>query len=163
MCTADYCRAAMLFVCASLSEVSSAGWKVEVVASAQNVNHSCTTLHFFFTGPPAPPTNLKVLDSTKSSVTLGWTKPVSDGGAPLIGYVVEMRVPASVKKGEDGWKRCNVAAQLVVCEFTVTSLDEKLAYEFRVSAQNQVGMSLSCDLEGVVIPKDILGEDSVEY
>lgn len=56
-----------------------------------------------------------------------------------------------------------MAAQLVVCEFTVTSLDEKLAYEFRVSAQNQVGMSLSCDLEVVVIPKDILGEDSVEY
>lgn len=84
---------------------------------------------------------------------------MSDGGAPLIGYVVELRVPASVKKGEDGWKRCNVAAQLVVCEFTVTSLDEKLVYEFRVSAQNQVGMSLPCDLEGAVIPKDILGED----
>lgn len=64
-----------------------------------------------------------------------------------------------MKKGEDGWKRCNVAAQLVVCEFTVTSLDEKLVYEFRVSAQNQVGMSLPCDLEGVVIPKEILGED----
>lgn len=52
-----------------------------------------------------------------------------------------------------------MAAQLVVCEFTVTSLDEKFVYEFRVSAQNQVGMSLPCDLEGAVIPKDVLGED----
>lgn len=52
-----------------------------------------------------------------------------------------------------------MAAQLVVCDFTVTSLDEKLVYEFRVSAQNQVGMSLPCDLKGAVIPKDILGED----
>lgn len=109
--------------------------------------------------PPASPTNLKVLDSTKSTVTLGWIKPLSDGGAPIIGYVVEMRAQGSVKKGDDGWKRCNVAAQLVVCEFTVTSLDEKLVYEFRVSAQNQVGMSLPCDLEGAVIPKEILGED----
>lgn len=102
---------------------------------------------------------MKVLDSTKSTVTLGWTKPVSDGGAPIIGYVVEMRVKGSGKKGDDSWKRCNVAAQLVFCEFTVTSLDEKLLYDFRVSAQNQVGMSLPCDLETSVNPKEILGED----
>lgn len=99
------------------------------------------------------------MDSTKTTVTLGWTKPVSDGGAPLIGYVVEMRVQGTAKKGDDGWRRCNVAAQLTVCGFTVTSLDEKLVYEFRVSAQNQVGMSLPCDLDGAVIPRDILGKD----
>lgn len=86
---------------------------------------------------------------------------MSDGGAPIIGYVVEMRVQGSAKKGDEGWKRCNVAAQLVVCDFTVTSLDEKLVYEFRVSAQNQVGMSLPCDLEGAVIPKEILGKDLI--
>uniref|UniRef100_A0A3Q2Q792 Titin n=1 Tax=Fundulus heteroclitus TaxID=8078 RepID=A0A3Q2Q792_FUNHE len=91
---------------------------------------------------------LFTLTNTKSTVTLSWTKPVSDGGAPLIGYVVEMRAQGTAKKGDDGWRRCNVAAQLIVCEFTVTSLDEKLVYEFRVSAQNQVGMSLPCDLEG---------------
>uniref|UniRef100_A0A3P8SXC0 Titin n=1 Tax=Amphiprion percula TaxID=161767 RepID=A0A3P8SXC0_AMPPE len=112
--------------------------------------------------PPAPPTNLKVLDSSKSTITLGWTKPVSDGGAPLIGYVVEMRAQGSAKKGDDGWKRCNVAAQLVVCEFTVSSLDEKLVYEFRVSAQNQVGMSLPCDLEGAVIPREILEAPEID-
>lgn len=84
---------------------------------------------------------------------------MSDGGAPLIGYVVEMRAQGSTKKGDDGWKRCNVAAQLIVCEFTVTSLDEKLVYEFRVSAQNQVGMSLPCNLEGAVIPREILGNE----
>lgn len=89
-------------------------------------------------------------------MTLGWTKPVSDGGAPLIGYVVEMRLQGAKK--DEGWKRCNVAAQLVVCEFTVSSLDPELLYEFRVSAQNQVGMSPSCDLGAPVIPRDILGE-----
>lgn len=87
---------------------------------------------------------------------------MSDGGAPIIGYVVEMRAKGSVKKGEDGWKRCNVAAQLITCEFTVTSLDENLVYEFRVSAQNQVGMSVPCNLEGAVIPREILGEDVIE-
>jgi len=105
---------------------------------------------------------MKVLDSTKSSITLGWTKPVSDGGAPIIGYVVEMRAQGSVKKGDDGWKRCNVAAQLIVCDFTVSSLNNELVYEFRVSAQNQVGMSLPCDLERGVIPREILGKHFVE-
>ena len=51
-----------------------------------------------------------------------------------------------------------MAAQLLVCHFTVSSLDEKLEYEFRVSAQNQVGMSLPCNLEGSVMPREILGE-----
>lgn len=87
---------------------------------------------------------------------------MSDGGAPIIGYVVEMRVKGTNKKGDENWKRCNVAAQLIVTEFTITSLDERLEYEFRVSAQNQVGMSLPADLEGAVLPKDILGEDLIE-
>ncbi len=134
-----------------------------LITREKNLWLHLNTFLCLITEPPAPPTNLKVLDSTKSTVTLGWTKPVSDGGAPIIGYVVEMRAQGSAKKGDDGWKRCNVAAQLVVCEFTVTSLDEKLVYEFRVSAQNQVGMSLPCDLEGAVIPKEILGEDFIEF
>ncbi|KAJ0005322.1 hypothetical protein NQD34_015216 [Periophthalmus magnuspinnatus] len=110
--------------------------------------------------PPAPPTALKVLDSTLSSVTLGWVKPVSDGGAPLIGYVVEMRLQGSKK--DEGWRRCNVAAQLTACEFTVSSLSHELLYEFRVSAQNQVGMSLPCDLDAPVIPKDILEAPEID-
>lgn len=108
-----------------------------------------------FSDVPAPPTNLKVGDSTRTSVTLKWTKPVSDGGAPIIGYVVEMRIKGNK---DAAWKRCNVAAQLIVCEFTVSSLDDHEWYEFRVSAQNQCGMSLTADLTMPVQPKDILGE-----
>lgn len=111
----------------------------------------------YLTEPPGPPTNFKVVDSTKTSITLGWGKPVYDGGAPIIGYVVEMR-PKTEKAGPDeGWKRCNVAAQLIHTEFTVTSLDEKELYEFRVAAQNQVGLGRPADLKEAVSPKEILG------
>lgn len=116
-----------------------------------------TVLLYYLTEPPGPPVNLKVVDSTKTSITLGWGKPVYDGGAPIIGYVIEMRPKLEKAGPEDGWKRCNVAAQVIHTEFTVTSLDEKELYEFRVSAQNQVGLGRPADLKEAVSPKEILG------
>lgn len=113
----------------------------------------------YFAEPPGPPTNLKVADSTKTSITLGWGKPVFDGGAPIIGYIVEMRPKTEVKDKdpEAGWKRLNVAAQLIHTQFTATSLNEKQEYEFRVSAQNQVGIGRPAELKDAVSPKEILG------
>lgn len=80
-----------------------------------------------------------------------------DGGAPIIGYVVEMRPKVEGADPEAGWKRCNVAAQVIHTEFTATSLDEKQLYEFRVSAQNQVGLGRPAELKEAVSPKEILG------
>lgn len=112
-------------------------------------------MFLFFAGPPGPVGNLKVTDSTQSSISLGWSKPTDDGGAPIIGYVVETRVRGAKK--DEGWRRCNVAAQLIVTEFTVSSLDARLQYEFRVSCQNQIGLGPATNLEGAVVPKEILG------
>lgn len=91
------------------------------------------------------------------SITLGWGKPVFDGGAPIIGYLVEMRPKTEKARPDEGWKKCNVATQVVHTEFTVPNLDEKELYEFRVSAQNQVGLGPPADLKEAVSPKDILG------
>lgn len=115
-------------------------------------------LNHLFSEPPGPPTNLKVVDTTKTSITLSWGKPVYDGGAPIIGYVVEMRPKKPDTSPDEGWKRCNAAAQLVRMEFTVTSLDENQEYEFRVCAQNQVGIGRPAELKEAVKPKEILGE-----
>ena len=81
-----------------------------------------------------------------------------DGGAPIIGYVVEMRPKKPDMSQDEGWKRCNAAAQLVRMEFTVTSLDENQEYEFRVCAQNQVGIGRPAELKDAIKPKEILGE-----
>lgn len=124
------------------------------------IKHLTFSIYFLFvlyTEPPGPPSDLKVIDSTKTSITLGWTKPVYDGGSLVTGYVVEMR-PKGVKKSpEEGWTRCNVAAQLVVTQFTASSLDEKQEYEFKVSAQNQVGIGRPAELKEAIFPKEILG------
>lgn len=81
-----------------------------------------------------------------------------DGGAPIIGYVVEMRPKREDTSPDEGWKRCNAAAQLVRMEFTVTSLDENQEYEFRVCAQNQAGIGRPAELKDAIKPKEILGE-----
>uniref|UniRef100_A0A673JAD8 Titin n=1 Tax=Sinocyclocheilus rhinocerous TaxID=307959 RepID=A0A673JAD8_9TELE len=113
--------------------------------------------------PPGPPGSLKVVDSTKTSVTLSWAKPVYDGGAPIIGYLVEMRDKVQMegeqeREPEEGWKKCNTAGQLVITEFTMINLDERQEYEFRVSAQNQVGMGRPANLKDAVSPKEIHGK-----
>lgn len=99
-----------------------------------------------------------MVDSTKTSITLGWTKPVYDGGAPIIGYFVEMRLKGESDNPEEGWKKCNAGTQLVLTEFTIPNLDEKQEYEFRVCAQNQVGIGRPATLKDAVFPKEILGE-----
>uniref|UniRef100_A0A671SAM9 Titin n=1 Tax=Sinocyclocheilus anshuiensis TaxID=1608454 RepID=A0A671SAM9_9TELE len=113
--------------------------------------------------PPGPPGSLKVVDSTKTSITLSWAKPVYDGGAPIIGYLVEMRDKVQMegeqeRDPEEGWKKCNTAGQLVITEFTMINLDERQEYEFRVSAQNQVGMGRPANLKDAVSPKEIHGK-----
>lgn len=100
-------------------------------------------------------------DSTKTSITLSWSKPVYDGGAPIINYGLDMRLKseADPEKPTEGWKRIDTHGPLVLTEFTISQLDEKLEYEFKVSAQNQVGWGRHAYLKEAVSPKEILGEN----
>uniref|UniRef100_A0A8C1WIB8 Titin n=1 Tax=Cyprinus carpio TaxID=7962 RepID=A0A8C1WIB8_CYPCA len=83
---------------------------------------------------PSPPTKPKILDHTKNSITIVWKKPLSDGGAQILGYSVEY------KKSEDAeWI---VAIQMTKSnEFTVSGLTTDVQYVFAVKAINKVGVS----------------------
>jgi titin len=45
----------------------------------------------FFAGKPSAPRNMHLLDQSKTSISIGWESPESDGGAPIVGYVIEKR------------------------------------------------------------------------
>ena len=84
---------------------------------------------------PSPPGVPEVTSVGGDFVNLSWTKPESDGGSRIQGYVVERR-----ETGSTHWQRCNVA----LCHATqinIANLIEDREYEFRVSAVNEAGQS----------------------
>uniref|UniRef100_A0A3B5BAN5 Titin n=1 Tax=Stegastes partitus TaxID=144197 RepID=A0A3B5BAN5_9TELE len=83
---------------------------------------------------PSPPARPKIIDSTKTTVTLSWNKPLFDGGAPVTGYRVEYR-----KTLDDEWV---VGVQNTKnTEFTVVGLTPGAEYVFVVKSINKIGVS----------------------
>lgn len=85
------------------------------------------------TETPGAVKDLVMVDSTKTSVTLQWTRPDHDGGSYITDYIIEKRT-----KEDPTWvfgatcKRC-------CCE--VTGLKENTIMDFRVFAKNEKGNS----------------------
>lgn len=72
---------------------------------------------------------------TSSTITLTWKPPMYDGGAKIMGYVLEKQL-----KGEEAWGRCNDFL-VPVLSYTVRGLTEGKSYAFRVRAENPAGVS----------------------
>ncbi|XP_023272602.1 titin-like, partial [Seriola lalandi dorsalis] len=84
---------------------------------------------------PDPPVDVETHNPTSSTVTLTWKPPMYDGGAKIMGYILEKQ-----QKGEDKWERCNDFLVPVV-SYTVRGLTEGKNYTFRVKAENAAGVS----------------------
>ncbi|KAF2361287.1 Fibronectin type III [Trinorchestia longiramus] len=85
---------------------------------------------------PSKPNGLTVIDVTSKTVTLGWSPPSTTGGADLIGYVIEKRLTESTA----AWEKVETVDASVTL-YCVENLKEKSEYEFRVFAENPVGLS----------------------
>lgn len=83
--------------------------------------------------PPGPPGTPRGIDSSEDSITISWTKPRSDGGSPITGYVIERRLIT-----EDKWIKAS-HAHILGLTYKVPSLIENHEYEFRVAAVNAAG------------------------
>ncbi|XP_066957175.1 titin-like [Macrobrachium rosenbergii] len=85
--------------------------------------------------PPSKPNSLQVIDVTTKTVTLAWAPPTTTGGADLMGYVIERRL-LNAK-----WEKVDTVDASVTL-YCVENLKEKSEYEFRVFAENPVGLSV---------------------
>lgn len=81
--------------------------------------------------PPAPPT-LEVLSTSPTSITLGWTPPTLDGGAPLISYRIHYH------KEFGDWDRIEVNPEMN--NFTLRGLKCGTNYQFYIQALNDFGI-----------------------
>ena len=91
--------------------------------------------------PPGVPTDVNIVDFDEQSVTLRWTKPVSDGGRPISHYIIQ-------KKDEfGGWFEAlvtddaNCSATIAELEARVPGLSLGKKYQFRVVACTKAGES----------------------
>ncbi|XP_031662313.1 obscurin isoform X13 [Oncorhynchus kisutch] len=82
---------------------------------------------------PDPPEDPELVRKHKQGVTLSWFTPLSDGGSPILGYKVEMRLADSAL-----WLPCH-AEPVCNTEFSVDNLIPGSGYRFRVAAINRAG------------------------
>ena len=89
---------------------------------------------FYFTGKPDSPCKPTVSDIKATEIRVSWNPPEFDGGSLITGYLVEYKEVTSTK-----WER--VTLNKYTDTFIVVSdLREKTQYQFRVSAENQIGL-----------------------
>lgn len=94
--------------------------------------------------PPGIPEKPRITKVTRNSVGLNWNRPLSDGGAPIEGYIIEKR-----KVGDDNWTRGNGGKLVRDTQYNLDGLPEKTQFEFRIIAVNRAGESdpsLSSDI-----------------
>uniref|UniRef100_A0A673AQL2 Titin n=1 Tax=Sphaeramia orbicularis TaxID=375764 RepID=A0A673AQL2_9TELE len=106
---------------------------------------------------PGPPGNPRVLDTTKSSITLAWNKPVYDGGSEITGYIVETCLPE-----EDEWTIHTPKKGWTATSFTITNLKENQEYKINICATNCEGVGEPAAVPGTPKAEDRLLAPEIE-
>uniref|UniRef100_A0A8C1WDE3 Titin n=1 Tax=Cyprinus carpio TaxID=7962 RepID=A0A8C1WDE3_CYPCA len=100
---------------------------------------------------PGPPMHAHVVDTTKTSVTVAWGKPLNDGGCAIQGYIVEI-----CKAEEEEWTMCTPPTGLRVNKFEITKLTEQQEYKIQICAINKLGVGEPAVIPGTAKPEDKL-------
>lgn len=109
--------------------------------------------YIFISDKPCIPEGPIVVDALlKSSVVISWKVPKDDGGSMITNYIVEKR---EAKEGEQ-WNLVSSSVSGTSCR--VPNLTENAGYYFRVSAQNQYGVSEALEIPSVLIIKSPFGK-----
>lgn len=107
---------------------------------------------------PCIPEGPIVVDALlKNSLIISWKAPKDDGGSMITNYIVEKR---EAKEGEQ-WNL--VSSSVSGTTVRVPNVVENAGYYFRVSAQNQYGVSESLEIPSVVIVKSPFGRSTCGF
>lgn len=91
--------------------------------------------------------DFKAKKTTRDSITLGWKKPISNGGSHVSAYILE--------QSEDGkWKQIMKSKDT---SYSLSEVTEGKEYLFRVKALNESGEGPPAELS--VLAKDQFGEN----
>lgn len=105
-------------------------------------------IFYFIAERPSPPTPpLEATDIQREQVTLTWKASKSDGGSPILHYVLQKR---------ESWKTSWTEVTKVkpnIFSYCVQNLREGQEYYFRVFAENQVGASDAIQTEVGITPR----------
>lgn len=102
--------------------------------------------------PEASSTPPEIMDVTKDSASLAWTKPKDDGGSKITGYFLEYKEVSS-----DKWVRHETLVTSIM--YTITGLITDAEYQFRVIAVNDIGESQPGTASDPVVCKDPFGKN----
>uniref|UniRef100_A0A8C0HUK9 Immunoglobulin-like and fibronectin type III domain-containing protein 1 n=1 Tax=Balaenoptera musculus TaxID=9771 RepID=A0A8C0HUK9_BALMU len=94
--------------------------------------------------PPGPVRDLRVTDTSHTSITLSWAQPDPQDGDEALGYAVELGDSASLQ-----WSPCH-AGTVPGTTYTVKGLRPREAYFVRVTAVNDGGRGPPTALDTVV-------------
>lgn len=108
------------------------------------------------TEPPGKVIELKVTDSTYTTLCLSWTKPKDIKGVEdeAKGYFVEIRPAENTE-----WDRCNANA-ITMTTYTVKGLKSMGMYWVRVTATNDGGEGESQELDNYILAMPPPGKKS---
>ncbi|ESO04852.1 hypothetical protein HELRODRAFT_191479 [Helobdella robusta] len=105
---------------------------------------------------PSAPLNFKIENATRESVTLSWLHPSESGGVPLAGFQVEQQ--EGCVGGSGVMSKWHTVGRLdsYTTQYTVHGLVQGLEYNFRVRAENAVGVGSACGLANPIVPSNLL-------
>uniref|UniRef100_A0A803VN32 Titin n=1 Tax=Ficedula albicollis TaxID=59894 RepID=A0A803VN32_FICAL len=97
---------------------------------------------------PGPPGTPFVTTVTKDSMVVQWHEPVNDGGSRVLGYHLERKEKNSIL-----WTKVNKTI-IQDTSFKTNNLEEGIEYEFRVSAENIVGVGRTSKVSECYVARD---------
>ena len=94
-----------------------------------------------FADKPTAPRDLQTVDRNKDYISLSWRSPESDGGSAVLSYVIEKR-----EGSRTTWTKIGETSSETQ-KFKATRLAEGTEYQFRVAAENLVGLGAYATLD----------------